>query len=476
MNNTVNIPTGVFTLDGLTARNMGLSCPAAFSPAQHDPLLHQLLTPQHIATWQFEQLRRIVATARKHSSYYRHSLRKVEPDMLQARENLPLLPFTEPHALRNDPMSLLCTSQDEVARVVTLSTSGTSGNPKRLFFSQTDLDATVEFFTWGMQSVGNAGDTVMALLPDERPSSVGRLLATALENARMRPVSGILTHGGAALARQAYAEGVRVIVGSPAHVRHLAMAWLAAELPKDAIHTVLLCWDTVPETVAGLIRHAFGCRVLTHWGMTETGLGGALSCGDEGMHLREADLLAEIIDPQTGTPLPDGNEGELVITTLRRTAMPLIRYRTGDLATILPDACSCGSPLRRIRSGKGRIHGAKQLPSGELLYPADLDNILLPLPHLYDYTARWNPQLGAPLHISLWPDPQRPADSLMLEKQAASALAASPLLEPLAKAQGITLQIEGPVSQANFTKRRIFSSLHASTPPLNGDIDHEHAV
>ncbi len=101
---------------------------------------------------------------------------------------------------------------------------------------------------------------------------------------------------------------------------------------------------------------ALGCEVFAHSGLTETGFGGGVECGaHQGYHLREADLFVEIVDPGTGRPLPDGEPGEIVVSTLCRLAMPLIRYRTGDLGHLLPGPCVCGSPFRRLGAVAGRI-------------------------------------------------------------------------------------------------------------------------
>jgi phenylacetate-coenzyme A ligase PaaK-like adenylate-forming protein len=89
--------------------------------------------------------------------------------------------------------------------------------------------------------------------------------------------------------------------------------------------------------------------------MTEMGYGGAVACeARDGYHLREADLFVEVVDPETGRGVPDGVSGEVVFTTLAVSAMPLIRYRTGDLAHFLPEPCPCGSRLRRLGKIAGR--------------------------------------------------------------------------------------------------------------------------
>ena len=109
---------------------------------------------------------------------------------------------------------------------------------------------------------------------------------------------------------------------------------------------MLLSADYVSPACRELLKESWGCAVFEHYGMTETGLGGAVSCeAHYGYHPREADLLFEIVDPATGRPLPPGERGELVFTTLTRRAMPLIRYRTGDFSRFFPEPCPCGTGL-----------------------------------------------------------------------------------------------------------------------------------
>ena len=96
--------------------------------------------------------------------------------------------------------------------------------------------------------------------------------------------------------------------------------------------------------------------VLDHYGLTETGYGGGVECtAHSGYHMRELDLLVEILDIGTGRPLPFLHEGEVTITTLTREGMPLIRYRTGDVAHMLPGPCPCGSPMPRLSAIRGRL-------------------------------------------------------------------------------------------------------------------------
>jgi phenylacetate-coenzyme A ligase PaaK-like adenylate-forming protein len=145
-------------------------------------------------------------------------------------------------------------------------------------------------------------------------------------------------------------ECVTCIVGMPTQVSELARSSGEAygKLAGN-MRSVLLSAEYVPEETCDLIRHAWNCKVFEHYGMTEMGLGGAVSCFMlEGYHPREADLYFEIIDPKTGEVLPDGETGEVVFTTLTRKGMPFIRYRTGDTSRWLTEPCGCGSVLKRL--------------------------------------------------------------------------------------------------------------------------------
>ena len=104
------------------------------------------------------------------------------------------------------------------------------------------------------------------------------------------------------------------------------------------------------------MRQAWQCEILDHYGLTETAYGCAVECpAHQGFHVRELDVLIEIVDISGRKVLAPGEVGEVAITTLQRQAMPLVRYRTGDVACLLSAPCACGSPLRRLGPVRGRI-------------------------------------------------------------------------------------------------------------------------
>ena len=140
-------------------------------------------------------------------------------------------------------------------------------------------------------------------------------------------------------------EGVTSVVALPTHMRAVAEA-AGGSL---SLRSMLLSAEYVPEEDVMLFEESFGCRVYEHYGMTEMGLGCAVSCGHgDGYHIREADLYIEIIDPETGRVIHDDTPGEVVFTTLTRKGMPFIRYRTGDMSRWITEPCPCGSVLKRL--------------------------------------------------------------------------------------------------------------------------------
>jgi phenylacetate-CoA ligase len=322
---------------------------------------------------------------KKNSRYYREELKQY-PDQVGSLEEFARFPFTTENTLRGSPEKLVCVSQQDIARVVTFNTSGTTGKPKRCFFTPDDLELTVDFFGVGMSTLVSPGDRVLILLPDKTPDSVGDLLYRGLERIGAIPFK----HGPVRDLDETLgcicANRVNVLVGVPTQV--LALARYQESRSKEYpvhIKSILLSTNYVPEAIVSVLETAWGCAIYNHYGMTEMGLGGGVFCsGQYGYHLREADMYFEIIDPHTGQPFPDGELGEVVFTTLTRTGMPLIRYRTGDYSCFLPEKCPCGSTLKSLEKISGRI-GNEYTLGGHSYRIADFDEALFQLQGLINY-------------------------------------------------------------------------------------------
>lgn len=249
--------------------------------------------------------------------------------------------FTTAEDLHLHPERFLRVPPKEIARIITIFSSGSTAQPKRVFFTKDDMEKTVDFFTEGMQPMIPPGKRCCVMMPGPGEYTVGGLLTKALARfgASADVFGYIRSFPQAALA----ARGAHCIVGLPGELLQLA-----EHAPQLRPRTVLLSGDSVSPHQREEIRRLWDCEVFTHWGMTETAYGGAVECAfHHGCHLRP-DLTAEIVDPRTGEPIPEGEWGELVVSAPWREGMPLFRYRTGDRTRLLPGVCSCGKPGLRI--------------------------------------------------------------------------------------------------------------------------------
>jgi len=343
---------------------------------------------EEINRHQLLKLRETVDYARSRSPFYRKHLANFCGGDLHGLEDIGRLPFTTGEDILEDDLRFLCVSRNDIARVVTLNTSGTTSPAKRLHFTEHDLELTTDLFHHGMTTMVKPGQKVLILMPGDQHGSVGDLMVKALRRMDVEGiVHGIVRDEGRAIA-EIIENNIDCVIGIPVQVLGLARHMAASVIGKGRIKSVLLSADYVPSTIVQEISSVWGCRVYNHYGMTEMGLGAAVDCRAlSGYHIREADLYFEIIDPVTGCKLPDGEQGEVVFTTLTRKGMPLIRYRTGDLSGFIPEPCPCGTILKRLAWVKGRLCGQIKLGRHHWLNITELDEVLFTLPGIKNYRA-----------------------------------------------------------------------------------------
>lgn len=291
--------------------------------------------------WQLEQINHTLAHAAERSSFYRSHFGNVKLDSLS---QITELPFTTPEDLKADPYRMVCVHPNEISRIVTLKTSGSTGESKRVFFTDADLELCTDYFHHGMRNLVDRKDIVGILFPHKTPASVGDQLIRGLWRLGAETVA-LFGLSNEEISSLIDFKRITSLAGTPGQV-----AGLVAVKPRpSSVKTVLLSADFVSDEVRTTIREAWGAEVFEHYGMTEMGLGCAVSCEyQNGYHVREADLYLEIIDPDTGKTVPDGSWGEIVFTSLTRVGMPFIRYRTGDISRWKTDTCRCGSKLKLL--------------------------------------------------------------------------------------------------------------------------------
>ncbi|OQX19481.1 MAG: hypothetical protein BWK80_36830 [Desulfobacteraceae bacterium IS3] len=367
----------------------------------------QPLSREAIDAYQLEKLREVIEICRERSPFYHRCLKGFSSRQIAKLNDLSDFPFTTSQDICNNSLQFLCVSQDEIQRVVTLQTSGTTGNPKRLYFTRQDLELTIDFFAHAMSAFVQSGEKVLILLPGEKPDSAGDLIAKGLERIQVKGLIHGIVKDPERTAEEIKIQQPASLIGIPTQVLRLART---QDIPKGIIRNIILTTDYVPLAIVRALEEIWDCQVFNHYGMTEMGLGGGIECEVRGerfgvrgekkrhylspltsypeplIHFREADLYVEIIDPDTGDHKQDGDFGEIVFTTLTRNGMPLIRYRTGDMSRFLPEPCSCGTILKRLERVQGRFSNKIRL-GADILSMADLDEALFPIPTLLDYQA-----------------------------------------------------------------------------------------
>ncbi len=296
------------------------------------------------------------------------------PDRLDTLEDLRRLPFTTEKDLIREGHRMVLTSQSGIERVRSQETSGTAGKAKRVYYSAKDNERTVSFFAAGLSELVFPGEKVMVCMPFSGNRGLGELIAEAVGRLKGIPLAAGTGRSYGELLDMLDFERPRVFVGMP-----VPLLSLLRLRPENSLERALVSADICPDTVKKEIEARLGTRLYPHYGSREIGLGGAVTCpAFEGMHLRENDLIAEIVDEE-GRVLPRGEWGELVLTSIEADAMPLIRYRTGDITRILPEPCPCGSAVIRL----DRVRRRSRCPAME-----KLDDRMFQYEEVVDYRMR----------------------------------------------------------------------------------------
>lgn len=335
---------------------------------------------EHLPEWNREalealQLRRLNETLQR--LHRRWGDRCPYPARLERLEELKKLPFTTSEMLAEHPGQFLLTSQGEVSRVISGATSGTTGKAKRVFYTQVDTENTVGFFAAGIAEMLLPGETCLIGFPFSGSFGLGDLIAKAVESLGGHPIAAGNSWSWGSLKALVEEQKPETFIGFPTTLLGLGRIY-GKDFP---IRRALVSGDACPDGVISPLESLLGNPLFPHYGSRECGLGGAVTCpAHQGMHIRENHIIPEIID-EKGNVLPEGEWGELVITTIGLQAMPLIRYRTGDYTRLLPP-CPCGGITRRMDSTSRKDTRMERL-----------DSALFLLGGLADYEARWDGNL-----------------------------------------------------------------------------------
>jgi phenylacetate-CoA ligase len=175
--------------------------------------------------------------------------------------------------------------------------------------------------------------------------------------------------------------GAEVLLATPSYALNIAQTLAEQGVGRDRLKLRIAICGAEPWTVElrDTLDRELGLEAFNHYGLSEiVGPGVASECREarDGAHIQEDHFLAEVVDPDSGSPLPDGAEGELVFTTLTREALPMLRYRTGDIAAIDARPCVCGRMTARMSRVRGRVDDMLII-RGVNLYPSEVERVLL---------------------------------------------------------------------------------------------------
>lgn len=302
---------------------------------------------------------------------------------ISSLEDLQSIPYTTKDDLRRAyPYGLLSAPLEDVVRIHV--SSGTTGVPTVIYHSTADLDCWTELIARSVIATGATRDDVFQNMMTYGLFTGGLGLHYGAERVGML----VIPAGSGNTQRQLKLMKdfqTTVVHATPSYLLHIHAQLANGEVGKDelALRKAFVGAEPHSENVRKKIEELFGIDVYNSYGLSEmNGPGVSFECvHKDGMHVWEDAYIMEVIDPDSGTGVENGQEGELVFTTLKRAATPLLRYRTRDLSYVYPDPCPCGRIHRRIGRIKGRTDDMLII-NGVNVYPSQIEEAIMKLPEI----------------------------------------------------------------------------------------------
>ena len=330
---------------------------------------------------QLARLQALVARLHERVPLYRERFARagVTAESITSLNDLRRLPFTTSADLRDTyPAGLLVVPMDEALRLHT--SSGTTGRPKALFFSPRDVENAAELCARSFVATGLTARDVF-----QNMMTYGLFTGALVAHYGAEKVGCLVIPAGPGNSEKQLALmqdfGTTAVHLTPSFALYFA-DFLDAKGPDARkplkLRRAFVGAEPYSVETRDKIEHGLGVEVFNSYGLSEmNGPGVAFECVERaGMHLWEDHFILEVIDPRTDEPLPDGEPGELVLTTLCREAMPLLRYRTRDITSVVPGPCACGRTHRRLARITGRADDML-IVRGVNVYPQQIEHVLM---------------------------------------------------------------------------------------------------
>ena len=324
----------------------------------------------HINDAQLELVDKQIKRILKSGNYYAEVYKKAGITGVNSEEDFLKIPFTDKADLRNAyPLGIQAVPDEEVVRIH--SSSGTTGKPVIIPYTKKDVDDWATMFARCYEIAGITNKDRIQITPGYGLWTAGIGFQAGCE--KLGAMAIPMGPGNTDKQLQMMIDLQSTVICATSSYALL----LAEEINKRGLKDQIKLKKGVigserwSDTKRRIIADSLGIELYDIYGLTEIyGPGIGINCPDQvGMHIFDDFLYTEIIDPKTGEVLPDGEEGEIVITTLVKEGAPLIRFRTHDLSHIIPGECSCGRHYPRLDTIKGRsddmfkVHGVNMFPS-----------------------------------------------------------------------------------------------------------------
>ena len=341
---------------------------------------HESMPRTELQALQEERLRALVRRAYERVPFYREAMqaRGLRPEDIRSLADLPKLPFTTKRDFRdNYPLGLLAVPAEEVIRIH--ASSGTTGKPTVVAYTRADIELWSEVMARTLTAATVTSKDVVqnAYGYGLFTGGLGFHYGAERIGATVIPASGGQSKRQIMLMQDL---GSTVLCCTPSYALYLAETAeeMGTSLRETKLRVGIFGAEPWSERMRREIERRTGMMALDIYGLSEViGPGVSIECPQQnGLHIFEDHFLPEIVDPQTGEPLPYGERGELVFTTLTKEALPVLRYRTGDITALHPEPCACGRTLVRMDKISGRTDDMI-IVRGVNVFPSQIESVLL---------------------------------------------------------------------------------------------------
>ncbi|ELZ08915.1 phenylacetate-CoA ligase [Halovivax asiaticus JCM 14624] len=338
---------------------------------------------------QSERLRETVRHAYEHVDFYRERLDDagISPDDIESIEDITALPFTRKEHFREQyPDGLFAVDRADVQRIH--ASSGTTGKRKIVAYTEDDLQVWRDVMARSLTAAGVEPDQTFQNAYGYGLFTGGLGFHDGIEElgASVVPTGGGDTAGQLDMLRDLEVDAFG---STPSYCLYLAEAAEERGIdPRDlALSTVVIGAEPFTDPMREEIEAALDVTAIDIYGLSELiGPGVSVECAEaqDGMHIQEDHFYPEIVDPDTGEPLPEGERGELVLTSLTKEALPVIRYRTGDVTSLSYDECACGRTTVRMDNVSGRVDDLL-IVRGVNVYASSIEELMIEIDDVAPY-------------------------------------------------------------------------------------------